>query len=92
MFSTSNDWDPPAIDEKADFSEFLISQIHLSDEVIIQGPPGTGKTHKMAKVASVLIAQGKSVLVTTLTNRALIELAAKPALSNFVENGKVFKS
>lgn len=88
----NNDWDPPVFDENADFSKFILSQIHLSDEVIIQGPPGTGKTHKMAEIASALIAQGKSVLVTALTNRALIELATKPALKEFVEQGQVYKT
>ena len=38
---------------------------------MIQGPPGTGKTHTIANLIGHLLAQGKRVLVTSHTAKAL---------------------
>jgi len=37
----------------------------------VQGPPGTGKTHTIGNLVGHLLAQGKSVLVTSHTTKAL---------------------
>lgn len=47
--------------------------------VIVQGPPGTGKTHTIANLVGHLLAQGKSVLVTSHTGKALTVLREKVA-------------
>ncbi|MDC1839440.1 AAA domain-containing protein [Bacteroides uniformis] len=60
--------------------------------VAIQGPPGTGKTYRLAQYAATLLKQGKSVLVTALTNQALMELAKKEDLKDYIFAGKVSKS
>src|SRR5262249_23132675 len=39
--------------------------------VLVQGPPGTGKTHTIGNLIGHLLAQGKSVLVTSHTSKAL---------------------
>lgn len=39
--------------------------------VLVQGPPGTGKTHTIANLIAHLLAEGKSVLVTAYTSKAL---------------------
>src|SRR5713101_7973258 len=39
--------------------------------VLVQGPPGTGKTHTIANLLGYLLAQGKTVLVTAHTTKAL---------------------
>ena len=39
--------------------------------VLVQGPPGTGKTHTIANLLGHLLAQGKTVLVTSHTTKAL---------------------
>src|SRR5579884_157005 len=39
--------------------------------VLVQGPPGTGKTHTIANLIGHLLAQGKTVLVTSHTAKAL---------------------
>lgn len=44
---------------------------------LVQGPPGTGKTHTAAVLISHLLAQGKRVLVTAQTDRALKELRSQ---------------
>lgn len=38
---------------------------------LIQGPPGTGKTTVLAEIALTLARQGKSVLITAFTHRAI---------------------
>jgi primosomal protein N' len=39
--------------------------------LLVQGPPGTGKTHTIANLVGHLLAQKKSVLVTSHTSKAL---------------------
>ncbi len=39
--------------------------------VLVQGPPGTGKTHTIGNLIGHLLAQGKSILVTSHTAKAL---------------------
>ncbi len=45
--------------------------------VLVQGPPGTGKTHTIANLLGHLLAEGKSVLVTSHTPKALRVLREK---------------
>ncbi|MBD5364487.1 MAG: AAA family ATPase [Bacteroides sp.] len=72
--------------------QFIYQQIQSSSITLLQGPPGTGKTHLIAELCAKLCKEGKSVLVTALTNRALIEIATKPAVDDLLNNGKVLKS
>ena len=46
-------------------------QLDRHNAVLVQGPPGTGKTHTIANLIGHLLAQGKSVLVTSHTAKAL---------------------
>ncbi|HAI74819.1 MAG TPA: hypothetical protein DCM08_01110 [Microscillaceae bacterium] len=78
--------------QKRGAAEFVVNQLSLQNNIIIQGPPGTGKTQLIADICAQLIAQNKSVLVTALTNRALLEIALKPALNPLLESMKVFKT
>lgn len=73
-------------------SGFILRQIGSSNITILQGPPGTGKTQLIAELCITLCKEGKSVLVTALTNRALIEVASKPALADLLNDGMVLKS
>lgn len=45
--------------------------------VVVKGPPGTGKSHTIANLISRFLAQGKSVLVTSQTSKALDVLRDK---------------
>ncbi|MBN9397126.1 MAG: AAA family ATPase [Candidatus Melainabacteria bacterium] len=45
--------------------------------VLVQGPPGTGKSHTIANLVCHLLAQGKRILVTSHTPRALTVLRDK---------------
>lgn len=55
----------------------VIQQVNSKAQVVVQGPPGTGKTHTAAALLSHLLAQGKRVLVTAHTDRALHEVRGK---------------
>jgi len=90
-FSVS-DWTPSLLDNKKDISSFVLMQLVLQDTLIIQGPPGTGKTFLIAEICEKLCQQGKTVLVTALTNRALIEIVEKPALQSLLEEHRIFKT
>jgi len=87
-----SDWTPTLLDNKNNIADFVLSQLALQDSIIIQGPPGTGKTYLIAEICERLCNQGKSVLVTALTNRALIEIVEKPALKRLLEEHRIFKT
>lgn len=55
----------------------IIRRLERSGSVIVQGPPGTGKTHTIGNLIGHLLAQGKSVLVTAQTAKALRVLRDK---------------
>lgn len=85
-------WEPILLDDKSNVADFLLAQLDLQDTLIVQGPPGTGKTYLIAELCEKLCSAGKSVLVTALTNRALIEIVEKPALENLLKSHKIFKT
>ncbi len=60
----------------------IAQRLDRSGCVLVQGPPGTGKTHTIANLIGHLLAQGKSVLVTSQTTKALKVLRGQvvPAL------------
>lgn len=49
----------------------IAKRLERHGAVLVQGPPGTGKTHTIANLLGHLLAQGKSVLVTSHTAKAL---------------------
>jgi very-short-patch-repair endonuclease len=49
----------------------IARQMEQAGGVLVQGPPGTGKTHTIGNLIGHLLAQGKSVLVTSHTTKAL---------------------
>lgn len=51
--------------------------IDKNHAVVVQGPPGTGKTHTIANLLGHFLSQGKRVLVTSHTNKALKVLKDK---------------
>jgi len=55
----------------------IAKQIERNNAVVVQGPPGTGKTHTIANLLGHFLAQGKNVLVTSQTKKALRVLKEK---------------
>ena len=87
-----SDWTPRMLDGNSNIVKFIRTQLQLQNSIIIQGPPGTGKTHLIAEFIRKLTNENKSVLVTALTNRALMEIVEKPALINHLKEQRVFKT
>jgi hypothetical protein len=85
-------WKPEPLIVDDSFVSKLQTDFLETDAIIIQGPPGTGKTYLMALLCGALLKSDFRILVTALTNRALIELAEKEYLKTALEQGKVFKS
>ena len=85
-------WSPQNVSKESNLNELIRDSFSSSDGIAIQGPPGTGKTYRMAQLTAQLLKQDKSILVTALTNRALMELAEKDDLQPYVAKGKVLKT
>lgn len=85
-------WEPLPIKGGDDSRQILVKSIEENDHLIIQGPPGTGKTTQMAYISKYLLDANNSVLVTALTNRALMELAEKKELADYIKSGRVSKT
>lgn len=49
----------------------IAKRIENYNAVLVQGPPGTGKTHTIANLMGHFLAQGKNILVTSHTKKAL---------------------
>lgn len=70
----------------------IAARLAKSKAVLVQGPPGTGKTHTIANLLGCLLAQGKTVLVTAHTTKALrvlrdqVDDALKPLCLSVLDN------
>jgi len=87
-----NDFNPVHIDDSLELIEKYKTELHSHDTIIIQGPPGTGKTFFISRLLTLLSNEKKSVLVSTLANRSLIELAKKYFEIKEAKKGVVFKT
>jgi rRNA-processing protein FCF1/GTPase SAR1 family protein len=72
-----NDFKPVHIDDSLELIAKYKTDLKNHETIIIQGPPGTGKTYFISRLLELLSKENKSVLVATLANRSLIELAKK---------------
>jgi DNA replication ATP-dependent helicase Dna2 len=84
-------WRPNPLTNDVTAVQKISNDLFTNDDVIIQGPPGTGKTFLMASLCAYWITQGKRILVTALTNRALAEFASKEGLKSPLIKGLIFK-
>lgn len=57
--------------------EAVVRTLARRGKVVVQGPPGTGKSHTIANLIGHLLAEGKSVLVTSHSTKALKVLRDK---------------
>ena len=86
------DWNPLPINSDSSNVAAILEHLKKQNELIFQGPPGTGKTYLMAALVGKLLEEHHSVLVTAMTNRALIELAQKNSLKPYLSDGKIAKT
>lgn len=87
----SKPWTPSLLSHDMNLSDIVLEDFKNKDVVIVQGPPGTGKTHRISQLCDMLCAKGFSVLVTALTNRALMEVADK-LRESLIKEHKVYKT
>jgi rRNA-processing protein FCF1 len=85
-------WNPSPLFVDNDIVARIQTDLLQNEIIIIQGPPGTGKTYLMAQLCSAFLKTDYRILVTALTNRALIELAEKEHLKTGLAEGKIYKS
>jgi DNA replication ATP-dependent helicase Dna2 len=65
-------WEEAASAGLNDSQAEAVAQAYATDLVhLIQGPPGTGKTFVLAHLVRLFVADGRRVLVTALTHRAI---------------------
>ena len=73
-------WDDRKIlfSKESNAEQFEIAhRLRSQRTVLVQGPPGTGKTHTIANLIGDLLAQGKTVLVTSQASKPLRVLREK---------------
>lgn len=90
------EWTPEelAFDEQkpTGISDTIIDTLVNEHCCIVQGPPGTGKSYTIASVVSSYLDTGKTVCVTTMANKGLIELIKQKPLQKYVKEGRVCKT
>jgi DNA replication ATP-dependent helicase Dna2 len=87
-----NDFKPVHIDDSLELIDMYKTDLKNQETIIIQGPPGTGKTYFISRLLELLNKENKSVLVATLANRSLIELAKKYFEIEAANQSVVYKS
>lgn len=55
----------------------VAKHLKKNNAVLVQGPPGTGKTHTISNIIGHLLSEGKSILVTSYSEKALSVLKDK---------------
>jgi hypothetical protein len=85
-------WKPKNLDNSQDITQFLLDQISANRTTLVQGPPGTGKSYVAASIANEYVYRNKSVVICSLANKGLMEIAGQPTLNPALVDGKVFKT
>lgn len=85
-------WNPVHINSDKEQVDGIVKALESTPQLIFQGPPGTGKTFLMAELVECLLNQNKSILVTAMTNRALMELAEKDCLKKILSERRIMKT
>lgn len=90
------EWTPEelAFDEEkpTGISDTIIDTLANEHCCIVQGPPGTGKSYTIALIISSYLDAGKTVCVTTMANKGLIELIKQKPLQKYVKEGRISKT
>lgn len=84
-------WSPTSM-TSAQLTEAAVRQLLTNDTMLVQGPPGTGKTYLLATICAHYLQLGATILVVSMANRALIELAEKESLNNWLSIKKIRKT
>lgn len=90
------DWQPEELqydpNNETAIPERILQTLEEDNCCILQGPPGTGKSYTIAHIIAKYLTSNKTVCVTTMANKGLVELVQQPPLLPFLRDGKIFKS
>lgn len=90
------DWHPIELEfnpqNTLSIPETIEKVLDNEDKCILQGPPGTGKSFTIANIIANYLDRDKSVCVTTMANKGLIELVKQPPLKKYLAEHKVYKT
>ena len=90
------DWKPEELafdkDNPNGIAETISKTLDEENICIVQGPPGTGKSYTIASIVASYLSQGKTVCVTTMANKGLVELIKQPPLAPYIAAGKINKT
>lgn len=91
-----DDWHPEELqydpNNETAIPERILQTLEEDNCCILQGPPGTGKSYTIAHIIAKYLTDNKTVCVTTMANKGLMELVQQPPLLPFLRDGKIFKS
>jgi DNA polymerase III delta prime subunit len=85
-------WKPTNLDNANNITSQVIKLVDKKKTILVQGPPGTGKSYLAAELCDYYLNKGKSICITALTNKALMEIASKNGLNSPLNYGKVYKT
>lgn len=90
------EWNPEELaynpEHKTAIPEKIMQTLQDEDCCILQGPPGSGKSYTIAHIIAKYLSDNKTVCVTTMANKGLIELVQQDPLLPFLTSGKISKS
>ena len=90
------DWHPEelAFDEKHPnaIAETITMTLHCKHCCVVQGPPGVGKSYTIATIVAKYMDEGKTVCVTSMANKGLVELVKQEPLEKYVKDNRVAKT
>ena len=90
------DWQPEELqydpNNETAIPDRILQTLEEYNSCVLQGPPGTGKSYTIAHVIAKYLTGNKTVCVTTMANKGLIELVQQPPLLPFLRDGRIFKS
>jgi superfamily I DNA and/or RNA helicase len=89
---TLDEWHPKIFENQELIKNQILNDLEATAELIIQGPPGTGKSTLIAEIADYYLFKNLNVCITSLTNKALMEVAEKPGIKKNIDLGRVYKT
>ncbi len=90
------DWHPEELsyDKKNEIAipEKIMETLDTESCCVLQGPPGTGKSYTIAHIIAEYLKANKTVCVTTMANKGLVELVQQPPLKPYLDKGLISKT
>ena len=87
-----DNWNPEELSTNDNIAQVVKSRLDEKGTCLLQGPPGTGKSYTIAEIVASYLNEGKTVCVSTMSNKGLTELIAQPPLAEFLSDGKIKKT